>query len=209
LRPDTRQTWGGLAEPIDSTERVLKHPSTGTLPLSSGSTTRSRRHRRPHQVPRVPQSIVCSVPLLLDDLHRLHDVLSTHQINSEASSGSIGAGSKARGYPHSLHDVLALTYHTPEAPSVQQFCLPLAAMLAETSERAVELLGLTDRAPQELTGWIAHWPRPWGQNGMRRCGNAGASSTWTQSLRNCWLNWSWPEHIDCPVEFPHDPPGHD
>nr|HMN30896.1 hypothetical protein [Caldilineaceae bacterium] len=56
-----------------------------------------------------------------------------------------------------LHDVLALTRHTLQAPSVQQFCLPLAAVLAETPERAVELLGLADRAPKELTGWMAHW----------------------------------------------------
>jgi hypothetical protein len=56
-----------------------------------------------------------------------------------------------------LHEVLALTHHTLQAPSVQQFCLPLAAVLAETPERAVELLGLADRAPQELTGWLAHW----------------------------------------------------
>lgn len=57
----------------------------------------------------------------------------------------------------SLHDVLALTHHTFQAPSVQQFCLPLAAVLAEMPERAVELLGLADRAPSALTGWMAHW----------------------------------------------------
>jgi predicted ATPase/DNA-binding SARP family transcriptional activator len=57
----------------------------------------------------------------------------------------------------SLHNVLDLTHHTLKAPSVQQFCLPLAAVLAETPERAAELLGLADRAPQELTGWMAHW----------------------------------------------------
>jgi hypothetical protein len=56
-----------------------------------------------------------------------------------------------------LHDVLALNHHTLQAPSVQQFCLPLAAVLTETPERAVELLGLAYSAPQELTGWMAHW----------------------------------------------------
>lgn len=57
----------------------------------------------------------------------------------------------------SLRAVLDLTHHTLQAPSIQQFCLPLAAVLAERPERAVELLGLADRAPQELTGWMAHW----------------------------------------------------
>jgi hypothetical protein len=47
--------------------------------------------------------------------------------------------------------------HTLQAPSVQQFCLPLAAVLAERPERAVELLGLAERAPPALTGWMAHW----------------------------------------------------
>jgi hypothetical protein len=31
------------------------------------------------------------------------------------------------------------------------------SILAETPEKAVELLGLADRASQELTGWMAHW----------------------------------------------------
>ncbi|MCB0127803.1 MAG: hypothetical protein KDE58_36310, partial [Caldilineaceae bacterium] len=57
-----------------------------------------------------------------------------------------------------LRDVLVLTQHTLQAPSIQQFCLPLAAVLAETPERAVELLGLADRAPQGVMGWTAHWP---------------------------------------------------
>lgn len=57
----------------------------------------------------------------------------------------------------SLRDVLDLTHHTLQAPSIQQFCLPLVAVLAETPERAVELLGLADRAAQGLTGWMAHW----------------------------------------------------
>jgi hypothetical protein len=57
----------------------------------------------------------------------------------------------------SLHDVLDLAHHTLKASTVQQFCLPLAAVLAETPERAVELLGLAYRAPQELTGWMSHW----------------------------------------------------
>jgi predicted ATPase/DNA-binding SARP family transcriptional activator len=55
-----------------------------------------------------------------------------------------------------LYGVLYLTHHTFKAPTVQQICLPLAALLAETPERAAELLGLADRAPQGLNGWTAH-----------------------------------------------------
>jgi predicted ATPase/DNA-binding SARP family transcriptional activator len=53
----------------------------------------------------------------------------------------------------SLREVLTLTHDTVKAPSVQQICLPLAALLSETPERAVELLGLAYRAPQDITGW--------------------------------------------------------
>ena len=68
----------------------------------------------------------------------------------------IGLGNAAAAR-QSLHDVLNLTHHTLQAPSIQQFCLPLAAVLAGISERAVELLGLAYSAPKELTGWMAHW----------------------------------------------------
>ncbi len=68
----------------------------------------------------------------------------------------IGLGNLAAAR-QALHDVLDLTQHTFQAPSVQQFCLPLAAVLAGSSERAVELLGLAYSAPKQLTGWIAHW----------------------------------------------------
>lgn len=57
-----------------------------------------------------------------------------------------------------LYDVLRLSHRSFKASTIQQMCLPLAALLAETPERAVELLGMAYRAPQELTGWMAHWP---------------------------------------------------
>jgi len=57
-----------------------------------------------------------------------------------------------------LYDVLRLSHHSFKASTIRQMCLPLAALLAETPGRAVELLGLAHQAPQELTRWMAHWP---------------------------------------------------
>lgn len=56
-----------------------------------------------------------------------------------------------------LYDVLYLAHHAFRSSTIRQMCLPLAALMVETPERAVELLGLADRAPQELSGWMAHW----------------------------------------------------
>jgi hypothetical protein len=56
-----------------------------------------------------------------------------------------------------LYEVLYLAYHTFKSSTIQRMCLPLAALLATTPERAVELLGLVDHAPPELSGWMAHW----------------------------------------------------
>ena len=57
-----------------------------------------------------------------------------------------------------LHEVLRLAHHSFQSSTIRHLCLPPAALLAETPQRAVELLGLASRGPQELMGWTAHWP---------------------------------------------------
>jgi len=61
-----------------------------------------------------------------------------------------------RSLQGSLHAAREFT----RGPTYQQFCLPIAAVLqarAGKMERAAELVGLAQAAPQELTGWLVKW----------------------------------------------------